>query len=215
MDERRLDELLAEATRTYRVPPAPPLDEIWRRVEAEAFVDAPVRSIRSAKGWRSTQWLGFSGAIAAALLVGVFIGRRSAPTPAASQFAVSNPAASATPSVPSTDPYQRATDELLGRSAVLLASLPQDGGHSDADLRFAEQGSQLLTTTRLLLDSPVGGEARMRTLLEDLELVLVQVARIRTQHHQDDLLLIHDALDQNDIVPRIRSAVARNAQRFN
>ncbi|MES2307035.1 MAG: hypothetical protein V4558_16150 [Gemmatimonadota bacterium] len=212
MDERRLDELLTEAKGTYRVPPAPPLDEIWQRVEAEAFADAPVRSIRSAAGWRRTQWAGFSGAIAAALLIGVFIGRKSAPSAVTPQVAVLAPT---TPRAASTDPYQRATDELLGQSAVLLASLPQEGGRSDADVRFADQGAQLLTTTRLLLDSPVGGDSRMRTLLEDLELVLVQVTRIRSQHHQDDLLLIHDALDQHDIVPRIRSAVARNAQRFN
>lgn len=213
MDEQRLDELLADASKTYRVPPPPPLDEIWARVEAEAFTGASVRPIASAARWGRSRWVGFSGAIAAALLIGVFIGRRTAPADVPAKVAVLPPAVA--PSAPSTDPYQRATDELLGRSAVLLASLPQDGGRRETDVKFAEQGAQLLTTTRLLLDSPVGGDARMRTLLEDLELVLVQVARIRAQHNQDDLLLIHDALDQHDIVPRIRSAVARNAQRFN
>lgn len=214
MDERRLDELLADAARTYRVPPKPALDEIWARVEAEAFAEGAVRPIESARRWKPARWIGFSGAIAATLLLGVFIGRRTAPVAVPPAVAVLAPAAP-TPAAPSTDPYQRATDELLGRSAVLLAALPQDGARSEADVRFADQGAQLLTTTRLLLDSPVGGDPRMRTLLEDLELVLVQVARIRAQHNQDDLTLIHDALDQNDIVPRIRQAVARNAQRIN
>lgn len=213
MDEQRLDKLLVDAATTYRVPPPAPLEEIWTRVAAEAFADVPVRPIQSANGWGWQHWIGFSGAIAAALIMGVFIGRSTVPEAAAPQ----NTAALAPAAVParSTDPYQRATDELLGRSAALLVSLPQDGARGDVDLLLADQGAQLLATTRLLLDSPVGAEARMRALLEDLELVLVQVARIRAMHHQDDLLMIHDALDQHDIVPRIRSAVAQNAQRFN
>jgi hypothetical protein len=177
-----------------------------------------VRPIRSAARWPASRWVAFSGVIAATLLIGVLIGRTTAPKggPAMAPL-VEQPLAGASvaPVVPSTDPYQRVSDELLGRSAVLLAALPESGGRGEADGRLAEQGAQLLTTTRLLLDSPVGTDPRMRPLLEDLELVLVQVARIRGPHQQDDMSLIHDALDQRDIVPRIRSAVARNAQRIN
>jgi hypothetical protein len=36
----------------------------------------------------------------------------------------------------------------------------------------------LLTTTRLLLDSPAGADPARRELLETLELVLVQIARL-------------------------------------
>jgi len=49
MDDNKLDELLTDAVRSYRPPPAAPLDAIWARVEAEAF-DA--RAERRAPGWR-------------------------------------------------------------------------------------------------------------------------------------------------------------------
>ena len=37
MDDRKLDELLDDASRSYRVPPEAPFESIWRGVEAEAF----------------------------------------------------------------------------------------------------------------------------------------------------------------------------------
>jgi hypothetical protein len=60
----------------------------------------------------------------------------------------------------------------------------------------------------LLLDSPVASDPRLRNLLLDLELVLAQVARIEPQRRTDDMVLIQAALDDRDIVPRLRSAVA-------
>ena len=50
MDDKRLDELLTDATRSYRPPPDAPLDAIWSRVDAELFA---VKSLRRAPGWRA------------------------------------------------------------------------------------------------------------------------------------------------------------------
>ena len=65
----RFDELLQDAARTYNRPPDErqmPLDEIWKAVEAQAFPAARQPS-------RYAQWL----RIAAALVIGVGIGRRT------------------------------------------------------------------------------------------------------------------------------------------
>src|SRR6185312_9726654 len=67
MDDNTLDELLADAVRSYRPPPAAPLDAIWERVEAEAFAAPRAR--------RTPGWTAFGGAIAATLIFGVLIGR--------------------------------------------------------------------------------------------------------------------------------------------
>src|ERR1019366_10781493 len=108
--------------------------------------------------------------------------------------------------VPANDLDQRAMSELLGRTAVLLAALPADS--TGPDVEVSREGARLLTTTRLLLDSPVGSDARMRNLLLDLELVLAQVARFDPRHRRDELQFIESALDQHDLVPRLRSAAA-------
>jgi hypothetical protein len=48
----------------------------------------------------------------------------------------------------------------------------------------------------------------MRNLLEDLELVLVQVVRLQREGSRADLDMINRALEQRDVIPRLRTAVA-------
>ena len=200
-DDKRLDEVLHDAVHTYRNPPEAPLDAIWARVEAEAF-SAP--RIQRAPSWRV-----FAGAIAATLVFGVVIGRVSAGRELSAPLAAT---ATKTParlaSNTTADPYGRTTQEFLGRTAVLLAALPTRGHAETNDAQLAEQARTLLGTTRLLLDSPVAQEARMKDLLQDLELVLAQVARLQSQRPGEAITLINEALEERDVVPRIRSAVA-------
>jgi hypothetical protein len=206
MDDKRLDEILSDAAHTYRPPPDAPLDLIWSRVEAEAFASQPSSLARRAPGWRA-----FGGAIAATLVLGVAIGRMSAPRAASVDATAASAARQAPAHLASngvSDPYQRTTQEFLGRTVLLIASLPSKDGTGVADDKINEQAKQLLGTARLLLDSPVGHEPRMKDLLEDLELVLAQVARLQPQHRGDALNLIRQALEERDVVPRIRSAAA-------
>jgi hypothetical protein len=49
----------------------------------------------------------------------------------------------------------------------------------------------------------------MRSLLDDLELVLAQVVRLQNNRStRTELDLISEALQQRDVLPRLRSAVA-------
>jgi len=205
MDEKRLDELLADAVHTYRVPPEPPFDAIWSRVEEEAFAQATMR--RTGPGWRS-----LAAAVAASLVVGVSVGRFSTHSAHPAAVTVVN-ASTVTPALTAAAqvaaaPYQRATEEFLGSTALLLAALPRDGSGDQASTLLPEQAAQLLTTTRLLLDSPISTNPRMKALLQDLELVLAQVARLQPRRENVTLTLISQTLEERELVPRIRSAVA-------
>jgi len=191
MDDERLDRLLADAQRNWHRPPAAPLDAMWTRIAAESFAPAG--------GNRRFPWLTI-GVAAAALIVGVFAGRVSvggtgaiAPTTAAT--------------APVTDPASRATERFLGQTAVLLAALPSETDTAVVDPTLAGDGARLLGTTRLLLDSPVADNERIRNLLLDLELVLAQVARLQHQRAHDEMIFIQSALDSRDIVSRLQSAV--------
>jgi hypothetical protein len=204
MDERKLDELLDDAARTYRVPPPPPLDAIWAGVEKELFRPAPLR--RPVPGWRV-----LVAAVAASLILGVAVGRVSAHAGAGNAIArVETPQAPAVRVA--ADPYQQATEEFLGRTAVLLASLPSESRNAADAPKLAGQAVQLLGTTRLLLDSPAASDQRVRALLEDLELVLAQVARLQAPRQKGEMNLITQALEDRDVVPRIRSVVAELSQ---
>jgi hypothetical protein len=198
MDDKRLDQLLKDAARTYRVAPELEPDAMWTRVEREAF-DPPVR--RATPSWRI-----FVTGVAASLLVGVIVGRMTVRVGDDTPFSRNPKVAVLTP-VANSAPYQHATEEFLGRTALLFAALPAEGSRDGTNAQLSAQASQLLTTTRLLLDSPVAGDARMKQLLEDLELVLAQVSRLPAPHNTSELSLITQALEERDLVPRIRSAV--------
>lgn len=202
IDDNKLDELLNDAVRSYRPPPDAPLDAIWSRVESEVFAAQPARR---APGWRV-----FAGAIAATLVFGVVLGRVTAGRDVSAPLALgeAKKASVRLASASAGDPYERTTQEFLGRTAVLLAALPTRGHPGTNDAQLADQARTLLGTTRLLLDSPVAQEQRMKDLLQDLELVLAQVARLQSQHPGQALTLINEALEERDVVPRIRSAVA-------
>ena len=201
MDDKQLDELLSDAKRSYRAPPDAPLETIWSRVDAELFA---VQPSRRAPGWRV-----FAGAIAATLVLGVLIGRVSATRELSLPFAAKSAATPAQlASTAAGAPYQRTMQEFLGSTAVLIAALPANGRPGTNDTKLTEQARQLLGTARLLLDSPLGREQRTKDLLEDLELVLAQVARLQSQRPGEALTMINEALEERDVVPRIRSAVA-------
>jgi hypothetical protein len=94
----------------------------------------------------------------------------------------------------------------LAQTAVLLASLPSDRATRTSDSVVANRAAELLTQTHLLLDSKAGSDPTLHRLLEDLELVLAQVSRLRGQRNATDLQLIHQALTSHDVLPRVHDA---------
>ena len=99
-------------------------------------------------------------------------------------------------------------ERYLGQTVALLASLQPDAGSSLGDTLMTARASRLLSTTRFLLDSPSASDPNVRALLEDLELVLVQIVQIPSSKSASDVELIHQAMQQRDVMPRLRSAVA-------
>jgi hypothetical protein len=76
------------------------------------------------------------------------------------------------------------------------------------DAPFLASARELLTMTRLLLDSPLAQDPQLLDLLEDLELVLAQVVRLEPAPREaDDLDLITDGLNQRGVLPRLRAAI--------
>ena len=94
----------------------------------------------------------------------------------------------------------------LVRTAALLQALPSDRTTAKSDAGIVNRAAELLTQTHLLLDSKAGSDPTLHKLLEDLELVLAQVARLRVQQSGSDLQLIHQALTVRDVLPRVHDA---------
>jgi hypothetical protein len=76
------------------------------------------------------------------------------------------------------DPYDVAIARHLTQAEALLVSYRADTVDVAMDAELAKWARPLLSNTQLLLDSPAADDPRRRRLLEDLELVLAQVARL-------------------------------------
>ncbi len=202
MTDDRLQDLINEAARDYRAPKDPPLDAMWARIEREHF-DAPATVVVD-RGW--PRWRRAVAGIAATLVVGFGLGRVTAPgtdgppLPATMDLAA-NPVVRAP-----ADPLQRTASAYLDDAEFLLASLPREAAALDST--FVTRARQMLVRTRVLLDSPIGADPELRNMLEDMELVLAQMARLRTRPGAEELTFIAAAMDERDVVPRLRTAAA-------
>jgi hypothetical protein len=201
---------MRDAAQTFRAPPEADFDGMWTEIErrsAPAAV-APKPAIVIA---RRMNWF----AVAATLVIGVGLGRASmmighsalATRAGAGPVAVAAGAPADSASFVS-NPYEAETSRYLGQTAALLIALPSEANGGRANQQFIGRAGDLLTTTRLLLDSPAADDPSMRNLLEDLELVLAQVVRLPNSHSRTELDLINRAVEQRDVLPRLRTAAS-------
>jgi len=227
MLDDRFDDQLREAAHDYNAPPETPRDLMWQRIVAarkegtrvggkdhaddilhdpeigpfrRSLVPSFPRSLVPSFP-RSLRW---PVGIAALLALGIGLGRMTAPTPdsPAPMTVVTEPA-----SRESGVAYQLAATEHLSQSETFLtlfrASVRQGGNEQLA----SSTARQLLATNRLLLDSPAATDNRTRILLQDLELVLAQIAQLSGRPSSPDLDFITNGLDDSGVMSRLRTAV--------
>lgn len=201
MNEQEIERGLAEMRETWRTPGAPPpLDRMWEAIEREAFT-APLQA--------PSRWTRTLLPLAAMLVVGFGIGQ-IAPRLGGGDGAVPSETvtAAATPSSSEPPPFVGVATDYLERVTSLLVTLASESGRGQPAQYSASQARDLLATTRLLMDTPDPVEPRLRTLLEDLELVLAQIARLPARPSAPDVYLIDQALDQREVIPRLRVYLA-------
>jgi hypothetical protein len=199
MDEDELDPTLREAAKAYHTPPEPPREAMWRAIQAERRVE---RSRRPAV----RRWTAWAMAAAAVLALGIGIGRLSAPRTVPANPQPAPVAASGAPRVNETA-YRLATLEHLGQSEAFL-TLFRTSVRSGGQERLASATArQLLATNRLLLDSPAGQDRKTRVLLEDLELVLAEIAQLSPEASAGDRELIRQGMERGGVLSRLRTVV--------
>ena len=192
-DRDPLDDRIRELAREVNAPPATPREEMWQAISARRQAQ-PRRAPRP-------RWVPWAAAV---LAVGIGIGRMSVPE----SNRPTTPATSVA-DAPRVNPtaYRLAAEEHLAQSEAFLtlfrASLERPGDHRLA----SATARQLLTGNRLLLDSPAARDEATRRLLEDLELVLAEIAQLSPGSPAQDLDLIRDGIERGDVLPRLRQAV--------
>jgi hypothetical protein len=209
MDDRedRLDERIRDAAQEYHRPPATPRAEMWEAIQAGRRA-AEERPLPIRPGYRSPLRLVFG--IAALLALGIAIGRISVP---AGTVPAPQPTIAAAPGAPSgTAGEQRERGEAAARFAtddhlIQVETFLTEFGTAPVQAEFDRQAQDLLTDTRMLLDSKRVVDPRTRKLLEDLELVLAQIATLDPRGRSKDRDLIADGLAQSHLRTRLRNAI--------
>jgi hypothetical protein len=105
--------------------------------------------------------------------------------------------------------YHAAAVQTLSQAEALLVAWRVDAPRDTAAARqLGTWARDVLGSTRLLLDSPAASDPRLRSLLDDLELVLAQIVQLSGAPLTDaERALLERSVRDRDLLPRIRSAV--------
>jgi len=217
MSDERNDRLWDAVRGEYHAPPETPSGEMWDAIvprlggaEGESeVVDLTAARVRKAQ--KSSRWMGWSAAAAAVLVMGIGIGRMTAPVSPGEGVPVVASTAGSTLSF--------AARETLGRSETLLTMVRADVQAGRVDPAVATWTLVLLSETRLLLDSGIEDES-VRELLEDMELVLVQLVGVMgggdglTDLQRSEIELALQGMSDRQVLPRIQAMMPQNPVLF-
>jgi hypothetical protein len=204
MTEDRFEEFLREAARDYNEPPAPPREAMWSAIQSARAKRPGERELeREARPWLA--WgMGIAAVLALGIGLGIGIGRLS----------VSGPSAIASGEMPGeangngSRVFQVAAAEYLGRTDAFLSLFRSEAEFGGADAQVSRWARDLLSTARLMIDSPVADDPQLKTLLEDLELILAQIAQYSPDQGGDELELIEDGIEERGVLLRMRAVIA-------
>jgi len=96
----------------------------------------------------------------------------------------------------------------LDRTATLLTAFRIDQRTPASEMELASWASELLVDTRVFLDMPVSRTPLERALLEDLELVLLQISRLRPGAPDFEWQLARESMEWKGTLMRVRAASA-------
>jgi hypothetical protein len=199
LPDEPLEPSLLAAAREYHRPPEAPREAIWRAIQADRRAERATRP-------PPRRWVPWAAAAAALLAVGVGIGRLTHPGPVPDAGTATWGPSTAAPRVNETA-YRMATVEHLGQSEAFLTLFRASVRSGGQEQLASATARQLLATNRMLLDSPAAQNRRTRLLLEDLELVLAEIAQLAADPRPGDRQLIREGLDRGGVLSRLRTEV--------
>ncbi len=218
-EEHPLDHTIRElAQQSYGLPADTsrgiPRDEMWQAIQARrglssraAETAAPVVVRQFVPRAQRGPWA-VVAAMAATLAVGVAIGRAVTDRTPATTMATADSNARDARTTGSALPVMLAqlTNEHLARTEALLVSARQDLERDTPDAMLGAWARDLLSTTRLLLDTEQLTDPRLRQLLQDLELTLALIQQAQASGRAADVESVRDDLDSGDLLLRVRDA---------
>jgi hypothetical protein len=198
---------IAAAIRAETLPKdqRPPAD-LWPGIRARLAAEAAARPGRATA--RPIGWVVASGGLAAALVLGIIIGRQSADpgidaagTPVVAEAEITGhvlPAA-----------YRRAVGEHLREAETVLVLF---NSSVEPDAGLVGLARELAATSRLLSGSRAGEDPEVRAMLLELELLLMQVARV-VDDDPTERQVVREGTADEAVLARLRLMIAEETER--
>ena len=213
MSNEHMNELVGRVRETYHVPPEPPREQMWAAIAAglrdtpDVTDDPAVIDLAEARERRALTRhpLAWVAAAAALVVLGIGIGRMSAPGVVVAPVVAAE--------TDGTVALTVAALEHLGRTESLLTMVRAEARGGALEPATAEWAQGLLSETRLFIDAREGGDPALTQLFEDLELILVQIVGIAEAGSGDEawtrteLQLAMSSLEDGEVLPRIQAAL--------
>lgn len=103
--------------------------------------------------------------------------------------------------------YQVASLRHLAETEALLTAFRTDSAGRAMDPAVAKWSRDLLSNTRLLLDSPAARDPLRKHLLEDLELVLTQIVQLSNAPNANERDMVESTIRDGHVMTRLRTAI--------
>jgi hypothetical protein len=204
MTEKQFEDFLKEAVQDYNRPSEVPREAMWARIEEARRASRAGGKVT----FLASPWLRWGVGLAATLALGIGIGMnldRSGPT---GPTAAVDPAPTASLGAADSDAdvYRLVALGHLSRTEAFLSMFRTDVRAGRTDYQVDNPARELLTTTRLLQGSQSIRDQRLLELLDELELVLVQIAQLRPDLDGEEAELVTQAIEQRSVLLRLRAA---------
>jgi len=215
MKKEDLDDLIDTVAADLRRPPEVPRDRMWARIDAARSERRGAEVIQGPWGRFRQSRLWWPAAAAVLIILGIGLGRMTtddatvvvAQAPVESDQGLDDPALNYL----TVDVLDRADALLTGfRTGVPVGA----DGPAASDEPVSRWAVGLLLDTRILLDSRVGDDPRLRDLLADLEYTLAQIAHLPGPIREEDRTWITAGLEHRATLERLRMVVTTSTTRL-
>ncbi len=201
MTDDRFEDFVRQAAQGYHRPPETPREAMWARIVAERADRRHRPPSPSIARWR---WVRWGLAAAAVLALGIGIGLRMRPGLIREGQVAEQPApVTARQQIPAA--FQIAALDHLRHVETFLTVFQSEARQGSVE-QMSELARSLLENTRLLMDSPAGRDAHMAALLDDIEVVLAQIASYSSQDGSE-LRLIEQGIERRGLLLKLHAAV--------
>jgi len=207
------DKEISEMARRHNEPPEVPRDRMWARIDAARTERRKiVKPDFTARRSPTFRFLRLGAAVAAVLVLGIFIGRltRETGTPPIVDPAPVAVIQDITPKNETLrrDVYAMAARDLFGRADFLLTDFKVRSCGKEDLSEVPDWAGGMLVQTRLLMDTPAADDLEMKNLLEELELVLAQILGLSKDNCARDMAWIRQGLNERATIDRLRTVSA-------